>query len=63
MPTTGVSLRFEVHGECGILAKCEFFDDALLVAKREDAPYIEDVNRGERFYRTVETVITYKQEG
>jgi hypothetical protein len=60
-PTT-VSLRFEVHGECGILAKCEFFDDALLVARREDAPYIDDVNRGERFYRKVETIVTYKQE-
>jgi hypothetical protein len=62
MDITTVSLRFEVHGECGVLAKCEFFDDALLVAKREDAPYIDDVNRGERYYRRIEAVITYKRE-
>jgi hypothetical protein len=62
MESKTISLRFEVHGECGILAKCVFFDDALLVAKREDAPYIEDVANGERFYRKVETVITYKRE-
>jgi hypothetical protein len=33
-----------------------------LVAQRENAPFIDDLNRGERFYRHIETIVTYKQE-